>query len=74
MAKAPSDRCATAGDLASDLGRFLDGRPILARRSSIVDRSAKWMRCHRAPITAAKAALFSLALWRARSVLNESTP
>ena len=33
MAKDPSSRYATAQELAADLKRFLDDRPILARRS-----------------------------------------
>jgi eukaryotic-like serine/threonine-protein kinase len=48
MAKSPMDRYATAADLASDLGRFLGNRPILARRLSLADLGAKWMRRHRA--------------------------
>ncbi len=47
MAKAPADRYATAADLADDLGRFLDDRPILACRPSLLDRAGKWMRRHR---------------------------
>ena len=47
MAKAPADRYATAAELAADLGRFLDDRPILARRPSLLDRAGKWMRRHR---------------------------
>jgi serine/threonine protein kinase len=46
MAKAPADRYATAGAMAADLRRYLDERPILARRPSIIDRSRKWMRRH----------------------------
>lgn len=45
-AKSPLDRYATAGDMAADLRRFLDERPILARRPTLVDRFRKWMRRH----------------------------
>ena len=55
MAKAPADRYATAAELAADLGRFLDDRPILARRPSLADRGAKWMRRHRALVATATA-------------------
>ena len=42
MAKVPADRYATAADLADDLGRFLDDRPIRARRPSLLNRAGKW--------------------------------
>ena len=38
MAKEPERRYATAQDLADDLGRFLDDRPIVARRPGPVER------------------------------------
>jgi eukaryotic-like serine/threonine-protein kinase len=46
VAKSPEDRYATAGEMAADLRRFMDEKPILARRPSLVDRSRKWMRRH----------------------------
>lgn len=46
LAKSSQDRYATAGEMGADLHRFLDERPILARRPSLVDRSRKWMRRH----------------------------
>ncbi len=47
MAKAPEERYATAAELAADLRRFLDDRPILARRPSLAHRSLKWACRHR---------------------------
>ena len=38
MAKSPSARYATAGLLAEDLRRFLEGRPITARRVGMRER------------------------------------
>jgi hypothetical protein len=46
VAKAPSERYATAAAMAADLRRFLDEQPILARRPSLIDRTRKWMRRH----------------------------
>ena len=42
IAKSKDERYATAGELAEDLRRFLDGRPTLARRPTLVDRAFKW--------------------------------
>jgi serine/threonine protein kinase len=52
LAKAPADRYATAGEMAADLRRFLDERPILARRPSLIDRGRKWVRRHPAVVRA----------------------
>jgi WD40 repeat protein len=51
MAKAPSDRYASAGALAADLRRFLSGDPIQARPLGILERAARWAR--RRPAVAA---------------------
>lgn len=56
LAKTPADRYATAGEMAADLRRFLDERPILARRPTIIDRLRKWTRRH--PMTIAASAFF----------------
>lgn len=44
IAKSPIDRYQTAQELADDLQRFLDGRPILARQVSSVERTFRWAR------------------------------
>lgn len=46
LEKSPSRRYATADDLADDLQRFLDGKPITARPASNRDHVAKWARRH----------------------------
>jgi serine/threonine protein kinase len=47
LAKRVEDRYATAQEFADDLRRFLDHKPILARRPSPWARVAKWTRRHR---------------------------
>jgi WD40 repeat protein len=60
MAKGPADRYATAQDLADDLRRFLEDRPILARPPTLVQRARKLARRH--PGVTVTAALFTAAL------------
>jgi serine/threonine protein kinase len=62
MAKEPERRYATAQDLADDLRRFLDDRPILARRPNFAERIARWSRRHRRATAAAAALSVLLAL------------
>ncbi|MBM81184.1 MAG: hypothetical protein CMJ78_11405 [Planctomycetaceae bacterium] len=58
LAKEPSQRYQTAKDLADDLRRFLDSRPILARRPTVIERTAKWMRRHKTIVASAVVVLF----------------
>lgn len=57
LAKNPSERYATAGALADDLRRFLEQKPILARRPTLLDRAAKWALRNRRSVAAAIAGL-----------------
>lgn len=50
LAKESDRRYETAKELADDLRRFLDQRPIRARRPSIRERAARWARRHRAVV------------------------
>ena len=53
LQKDPGKRYAEANELAEDLQRFLEGRPILARPVSIAEQLARW--CRRNPKIAALA-------------------
>jgi serine/threonine protein kinase/WD40 repeat protein len=51
LSKEPRSRYASAGGLASDLERFLNDRPIQARRISALERGWRWCRRNRALAT-----------------------
>lgn len=48
IAHAPANRYQTAGEMADDLQRFLNDRPILARRIGLLERAWRWCRRNRA--------------------------
>jgi hypothetical protein len=47
LEKQPKDRYATAGELAEDLRRFLEGEPIMARPVGRLERLGKWVKRRR---------------------------
>jgi serine/threonine protein kinase len=76
LCKEPQERYATAQELADDFRRFLQERPIRARRPTVAERTRKWMRRHtllvRAVFGVTLAASAALAVstalvWRARN-------
>jgi tetratricopeptide (TPR) repeat protein len=56
MAKSPTERYATAQELADDLQRFQQDRPIWARRPTLGQRLRRWCRRHK-PVVWATAAV-----------------
>jgi Flp pilus assembly protein TadD len=53
LEKNPADRYATAQEMADDLRRWLDDKPIRARRPSWRQMAVKWARRHRSVVWAA---------------------
>ena len=60
LQKKPGDRYASAEAVAEDLHRFVDGRPIVARPVSPLEKSWRW--CRRRPVVAALAGTLALTL------------
>ncbi|MFO0907559.1 MAG: protein kinase [Isosphaeraceae bacterium] len=57
MEKEPSARYATAKDLADELTRFLEDKPIRARRPGVIEHLTKWSRRHRPVVVTATTVL-----------------
>jgi serine/threonine protein kinase/Flp pilus assembly protein TadD len=62
MEKNPVDRYGTAKEMADDLRRFLEDRPVTARRPSLRQVVVKWSRRHRAAVRAIMVVLMVLAV------------
>jgi len=58
--KEPQRRYGSVADLAGDIQRHLEGRPVVARRDRLTYRVAKFARRHRPAVAAALAVLGSL--------------
>ena len=59
LAKEPGRRYASAREFAEDLRRFIDGRPVAARRLSVVGHAARWCRRNQALAAVSAALLFA---------------
>ncbi|MHC4972065.1 MAG: protein kinase domain-containing protein [Planctomycetota bacterium] len=57
IAKNPADRYETAQEMADDLRRFLEHKPVHARRPTLLDRAMKWAWRHRIVVAAGAAVL-----------------
>ena len=67
--KTPMDRYETASELAADLNRFLENKPIEARRPKLTEKLSKWAYRHRSLVAVAMAALVLIALVASGSAL-----
>jgi serine/threonine protein kinase len=62
LRKEPERRYATVGDLAEDLRRFLDGRPVRAQRDTLRYRTLRFVRRNRAAVVIASSVLASITI------------
>jgi serine/threonine protein kinase/Tfp pilus assembly protein PilF len=58
MRKEPERRYGSSQQMASDIQRYLEGKPVIARRDTLSYRSAKFIRRHWLPVTASAAVAF----------------
>ena len=78
MEKDPAGRYASAGEMADDLRRFLDDRPILARRPTPFELAARSARRHGTALATAGAvaalaiALGATLLWREKTRTDDA--
>jgi eukaryotic-like serine/threonine-protein kinase len=60
MRKEPERRYASAQQMASDVQRYLDGMPVIARGDTVSYRTAKFVKRHWLPVTAGTSAAIML--------------
>jgi serine/threonine protein kinase len=78
MAKEPAERYPSARELANDLRRFLEDRPVKTRRPTPLHRLRKWARRHKAIVNTALAfgilmlLILGIGAWWHTAELNES--
>ena len=58
MRKEPERRYSSSQQMAADIQRYLDGKPVIARRDTLSYRSAKFIRRHWLPVSAGMSAVF----------------
>ena len=77
LRREPERRYSSVEQLAGDIERYLDGRPVTAREDSFAYRSAKFMRRHQGAVIAASFSVFLLIAgtmvtsWEAHVALRE---
>jgi eukaryotic-like serine/threonine-protein kinase len=60
MRKEPERRYGSAEQMAGDIQRFLEGKPVIARRDTMSYRTSKFVKRHWLPVSAAAAATFMI--------------
>ncbi|NMO14271.1 protein kinase [Pyxidicoccus fallax] len=70
LSKEPEQRYSSARALAEDLGRYIDGEPILGRRPSLAHRLRRFSRKHRALVSVSAVSLASILMLSALGVYS----
>ena len=70
LEKQPGGRYPTAAALSEDIARYLDGRPVLARRTSLAYRSAKFAKQHAKVLAAAAVVVLLTGAFVVQNVLH----
>ena len=70
LQKEPGDRYQTAAELSDDVARYLTGRPVSARRTSLAYRSGKFVKRHAKGLTAAAAVVLLAAAFVVQNSLH----
>jgi eukaryotic-like serine/threonine-protein kinase len=70
MRKEPERRYASAQQMASDIERHLDGKPVIARRDTAAYRAAKFVGRHWLPVTAAAGAVLLVVAFAATTYVQ----
>jgi serine/threonine protein kinase/tetratricopeptide (TPR) repeat protein len=60
MRKEPERRYGSSQQMAGDIQRYLDGKPVIARRDTLSYRSAKFVRRHWLPVAAGVSVVFMI--------------
>jgi serine/threonine protein kinase len=69
ISKEPGERYQTAGELADDLQRFLDDKPVRARRAGVIEHSIRWYRRNRLVASLSCLLIMALVLGLAGAIL-----
>src|SRR6202789_3551838 len=70
MRKEPERRYGSAQQLAGDIQRYLDGKPVIARRDTVSYRASKFVKRHWLPVSAAAAATFMIVAFSVTSYVQ----
>jgi serine/threonine protein kinase/Tfp pilus assembly protein PilF len=70
MRKEPERRYSSSQQMAGDIQRYLDGKPVIARRDTMPYRSAKFVRRHWLPVAASVSVIFLIVAFAATTYVQ----